>query len=176
MFHDISMQLGTIWSSSLFICFWQHRCTRLVFWSVLFCPNNTVKNLIFRQRFPGRVPLLQWRFPGLLLLQRLLYLLHLLLRGRLPALLLLPLERLLFRLLLILMLQQLLRHSLPRLLLLLSMLLPLERLLFHLLIILKLQLLLRRSLPGSVTPCGFCSVVICANDPLNTSSNNPWEP
>jgi hypothetical protein len=35
------------------------------------------------------VPLLQWRLPGLLLLQRLLYLLHLLLRGRLFVLLLL---------------------------------------------------------------------------------------
>jgi hypothetical protein len=80
VFHDISMQLGTIWSSSLYICLWQHRCTRLVFWSVLFCPFNTVKNLIFRQGFPGLVPLLQWRLPGLLL-QRLLYLLHLLLRG-----------------------------------------------------------------------------------------------
>jgi hypothetical protein len=66
-------------------------------------------NLIFRQRFPGQVPLLQWRLPGLLLLYRLLYLLHLLLRGRLPALLLL-LERLLFRVLLILMLQLLLRR------------------------------------------------------------------
>jgi hypothetical protein len=69
----------------------------LVFWSVQFCPNNIAKNLIFRQRFPGLVPLLQWRLPRLLLLQRLLYLLHLLLRGRLPTLLLLLLERLLFR-------------------------------------------------------------------------------
>jgi hypothetical protein len=93
------------------------RCTRLVFWSFLFYPNNTVKNLIFRQRFPILIPLLQWRLPGLLLLlQRLMYMLHLLLRWRLPALLLLLLERLLFRLLLILMLQLLLRQSFPRLL------------------------------------------------------------
>jgi hypothetical protein len=42
--------------------------------------------------------------PGLLLLQRLLYLLDLLLRGEIRALLLLLLERLLFRLLFILML------------------------------------------------------------------------
>jgi hypothetical protein len=54
--------------------------------------------------FPSLVPLLQWRLPRLLLLQRLMYLLHLLLRGRLPVFLLLLLERLLFRLLLILML------------------------------------------------------------------------
>jgi hypothetical protein len=84
--HDISMQLGTIWSSSLYICFLQHRCIRLVSCSVLFCSINTVKNLIFRKRFPGPVPILQWRLPGLLLLQRMLYLLHLLLRERLPTL------------------------------------------------------------------------------------------
>jgi hypothetical protein len=167
MFHDISMQLGTIWSSSLCICFWQHRCTRLVFWSVQFCPNNTFKNLVFRQRFPGLVPLLQWRLPGLLLLQRLLYLLHLFLRGRLPALPLLLLERLLFRLLLILMLQQLLRRSLPELLRQLSTLLLLDRLLFSLLIILKLQLLLRRSLLGlllrllsTLLLCSFANLLL----------------
>jgi hypothetical protein len=78
----------------------------------MFCPNNTVKNLIFRQMFPGLVPLLQWRLPGLLLLlQRLLYLLHLLLRGRLSALLLLLLEKLPFLLLLILILQLLLSED-----------------------------------------------------------------
>jgi hypothetical protein len=76
VFNDISMQPGTI----------KNRCTRLVFWSFLFCPNNTVKNHIFRQRFPGLVPLLQWRFPGiLLLLQRLLYMLHLLFRGEIAC-------------------------------------------------------------------------------------------
>jgi hypothetical protein len=51
-------------------------------------------------------------------LQRLLYVLHLLVRGIFPALLLLLLERLLFRLLLILMFKLLLRRSLPGLLLL----------------------------------------------------------
>jgi hypothetical protein len=56
---------------------------------------------------------------------------------------LLLLERLLFHLLLIPMLQLLLRRSLPVLLLLLSTLLLLERLLFRLLIVLKLQLLLK---------------------------------
>jgi hypothetical protein len=86
----------------------------------MFYPNNTVENLIFRQRFPSLVPLLQWTLPGLLLLQRLLYLLHPLHRERLPALLLQLLEMMLFRLLLILMLQLLLRRSLPGLLLLLS--------------------------------------------------------
>jgi hypothetical protein len=98
--------------------------------------------------FPGLVTHLQWRLSGLLLLlQRLLCMLHLLLRGRLPGLLLL-LQRMLFRLLLILMLQLWLRHSLPRLPRLLSMVLLLEKLLFRLLLILMLQLLLRRSFLG----------------------------
>jgi hypothetical protein len=159
----MSMQLGTIWSNSLYICFWQHRCTRIVFWLVLFYPNNTVKNLIFKQSFPGLVPLLQWRLLGLLMLQRLLYLLHLLLTGRLPALLLLLLEMLLFRLLLILMLQLLLRRSLPGLLMLLSTLLLLERLLCRLLIILKLSCCLGGVCLASSSGCyrrSWCVVLL----------------
>jgi hypothetical protein len=74
--------------------------------------------------------------------------LHLLLRGRLPAPRLMLLERLLFHILRILMLQQLLRRSFLGLLRLLSTLLLLERLLFCMLFNLKLQQLLRRSLPG----------------------------
>jgi hypothetical protein len=89
VFYDVSMQPGTIWSNlaqfgpaaSKFASD-NIGAPGLYFWSFMFCPNNTVKNLIFRKRFPGMVPLLQWRMPGvLLLLQRLLYMLHLLLRG-----------------------------------------------------------------------------------------------
>jgi hypothetical protein len=129
-------------------------CTRLVFWSFLFCPNNTVKNLIFRQRFPGLVPLLQWRLPISSYCRGCCTCCICCLEGDY-----LLLERLLFHVLLILKLQLLLRRSLPGLLRLLLTLLLLERLMYRLLLILMLQQLLRRSLPGLLR-CYRCSCYV----------------
>jgi hypothetical protein len=129
-------------------------CTRLVFWSFLFCPNNTVKNLIFRQRFPGLVPLLQWRLPMSSCCRGCCTCCICCLEGDY-----LLLERLLFHVLLILKLQLLLRRSLPGLLRLLLTLLLLERLMYRLLLIFMLQQLLRRSLPGLLR-CYRCSCYV----------------